>query len=244
LRGLLDRVVGLGLVVDELAVAVVRVHRHQHGAFRVCHALSACVPAEAAEYLGVDHPESSASQHRDRQLGHHRQVEGDPVARIGPDDILQQRRELVHSPVKVAVSDLLDVGALWLGDPDQSVLLAAGVQVPVDAVHACVQAPADPPLEERRLAGVKHRVPPAIPGQHLRILDEALGKMLRAEPLEDRFVVGVGLTAETCRGWDVLLLTPVDGDFGLRVLALLSAALACHVCHRTLLTSGQPNTPG
>ena len=95
-------------------------------------------------------------------------------------------------------------------------LLAARLQVPVDAVHARVQAPADPPLPERRIARVEHRVPLAVPRQHLRVLREALREMLLAEPLEDRRVVRVRLRDERRRRRVVLLLTPMNRDLRLR----------------------------
>ena len=74
------RLVGLGLVVDQLAVAVVAVHRHQDVARRVGDAVPAGGAAEPAEHLGVDDTQPGAGEHRDGQLGDHRQVEGHPVA--------------------------------------------------------------------------------------------------------------------------------------------------------------------
>jgi len=66
LAGGLDCLVGLDLVVDELAVAVVRVHGDEDRALRVRHALAAGGAGEAAEDLGVDHAETGAGEHRDR----------------------------------------------------------------------------------------------------------------------------------------------------------------------------------
>ena len=75
-----DRLVGLGLVVDQLAVAVVAVHRDQDAAAGVGDTSTARGAAESAEHLGVNDAETGAGQHGHRQLRHHRQVEGHPVA--------------------------------------------------------------------------------------------------------------------------------------------------------------------
>src|SRR5215216_4367218 len=54
LPGRLHRLVGVGLVVDELAVAVVAVHRHEDLALRVLEPAPARRTAEPAEHLGMD----------------------------------------------------------------------------------------------------------------------------------------------------------------------------------------------
>src|SRR5262249_37508893 len=64
-----DRLVGLDLVVHEVAAAVVPVHGDQDPAARVGDPGPAGVAAEPAEHLGVDDPEPGAGQHGDRQLG-------------------------------------------------------------------------------------------------------------------------------------------------------------------------------
>ena len=142
-------------------------------------------------------------------------MERHPVAGLHPAEVPQQRRELVHAPVQVLVGDLLRRLGLGLGHPDQRVLPAARLQVTVDAVHARVQTPADPPLPERRFARVQDRVPLAIPREHLRVLDEAVRVVLLAEALEDRRIVRVRLLDELRRGRVVLLLTPVNRDLRL-----------------------------
>ena len=211
-----DRLVGLGLVVDELAVARVRVHRHQDPALRVGHPMTTRRAREPAEHLGVDHTHASARQHRDRQLRHHRQMERHPVTGLHAGEITQQRRELVHPSVELLVGDLLRLLVLALRHPDQRVLVTTRWQVPIDAVHARVQMPADPPLPERRVARVQNRVPLAIPRQHLRVLDEAVRVMLLAEALKDRRVRRVRLRDERWRRRVVLLLAPMNRDLRLR----------------------------
>ena len=99
------RLVGLDLVVDQLAAAVVAVHRHQHAAARVGDPVAAGVAAEPAEHLGVDHPEPGAGEHRHGQFGDHRQVEGNPVTGPEAAEVAQQRGEFVHPAVQLLIGD-------------------------------------------------------------------------------------------------------------------------------------------
>src|SRR6266498_1500667 len=128
------RLVGLELVVDQFAVAVVAVHRHQDAALRVGDPLPARRTAEPTEYLRVDDAQASAGEHGDRQLGHHREVEGHAVAGLYPGEALQERGELVDTRVELLIGDRLGVLALRLGHPDERRLVAAGRKVTVDAI--------------------------------------------------------------------------------------------------------------
>src|SRR5665811_859547 len=67
-----QRLVGLGLVVDQFAVAVVAVHRHQGVTLGVGDPLAARCTAESPEHLVVDDAETGAGEHRDGQLCNHR----------------------------------------------------------------------------------------------------------------------------------------------------------------------------
>ncbi len=235
-RGL-DRLISLGLVVEQLAVSEVAVHRDQDLAVRIGNPVTTRGAGEPAEHLAVDHAHPRAREHRHRQLRHHRQVERHPVPGLHPGEITQQRRELIHAPLKPRVGDLLRLLVLGLRHPDQRVLAPTRFQVAVDAVHAGVQAPADPPLPERRIAGVQDRVPPAVPLEHLRVLDEAVRVALLLEPLQDRRVVRVRLLDEILGRRVVLLLAPVNRDLRLRHsrLGRLSA-------RRCLLVHSHPQT--
>src|SRR5579884_2462954 len=95
----------------------------------------------------------------------------------------------------------------------------------INTVRRRVQPAAHEPLEERRIAGVDDLVPLLVPRQQVRVLDEAVGEMLRTEPLENRLVVGVRVSPELLRRLDVLLLTPVDRDLVLRVFLSLGGRL-------------------
>jgi hypothetical protein len=120
-----DRLVGLDLVVEQLAVAVVAVHCHQDPALRVRDPVPASDAREPTEHLGVDHAHARARQHRDGQLGHHRQMERDPVAGLDASEVLQQGRELVDPPMELLIADLLRLGVVGLGHPDQRALVSA-----------------------------------------------------------------------------------------------------------------------
>src|SRR6266511_1948317 len=98
-------------------------------------------------------------------------------------------------------------------------------KVPVDAVVTGVQPAADEPLPERWVAGVQGGVPVGVPGEEVRVLLEALGKALLAEPFEDRRVGRVRLGDELPRRVVVLLLTPVNRDLSRGDLRFL---LFCH----------------
>ena len=72
----------VGLVVDQFAVAIVAVHGDQNAAAGIGGAHAASLAAEAAKHNRVDHAQAGASQHGDRQLGNHRHVNGDAIARL------------------------------------------------------------------------------------------------------------------------------------------------------------------
>src|SRR6266852_6918268 len=93
----LDRLIGLNLVVEQLAVAVIAVHGDQDFAGRVCDATAARCAAEPAEHLGVDDTEARTSQHRYRQLRDHWQMERHPVSGLQRAEIPEQRRKLVDA---------------------------------------------------------------------------------------------------------------------------------------------------
>ncbi len=215
-RGLGHRLVGLHLVVGDRSGSVIAVHGYEHPAAGVRDARAAGVAGESAEYLGVNDAEARAGQHRDRQLGHHRHVQGDPVASLQPGEILQQGRELVDPAQQLAVADGDCLVVLKLGHPDNRGLVRVGLRVPVDAVIASVQLAAAEPLPERRVAGVEHRVPALVPGQQVGIFGKAVRELVLGEPVKDRWIVRVSLLNERLRRRVILLLAPVHSDLGFR----------------------------
>ena len=106
--------------------------------------------------------EPRAREHRDGQLGDHPQVDRDrrPLAHT---ELLERVREAHDAALEVGVGDRLRVAGLALpvvGDA----LAEPGLDVPVDAVEAGVQLPADVPLRVRRLP-LAERLPGLEPGQ-------------------------------------------------------------------------------
>ena len=82
--GRFHRLVGFGLVVDQLSIAVVAIYRHQDTTSRVGNPVSARHPAESTKNLGMDDAKARTGEHGNRQLRDHRQVEGDTVASLDP----------------------------------------------------------------------------------------------------------------------------------------------------------------
>ncbi len=221
-----QRLVGLHLVIDEVAAAVVAVHRDQHPAARVGDPGAARVAAEAAEDLRVDDAEPGTGEHRHRQLGNHRHVQRHPVTGLEPGEVPQQRRELIHPVIEIAVGDGDRLGRLRLRNPDQGRLVAMGGHVPVHAVVGGVQPAPGKPLPVRRVTRVQDRVPFLVPAQQVRVLGEALRETFLGKPVEDGRIGRVGLGDERLRRIDVLLLAPVHGNLGLGDLRVLTF---CHL---------------
>jgi hypothetical protein len=95
LAGCRQRLVGLDLMVRQLAATVVAVHGDQDAAAGVGDPVPAGGAAEPAEHLRVNDAQPGAGQHGDSQLGHHRHMQRHPVADLQPQRVAQHRRELV-----------------------------------------------------------------------------------------------------------------------------------------------------
>src|SRR5258706_15119858 len=79
---LLDGLIGLDLVIDELAAAVVAVHRDQHAAARVRDPGAAGIAAEAAKDLGMNDSQPGTGQHGARKLRNHRHAPRHPLTAL------------------------------------------------------------------------------------------------------------------------------------------------------------------
>src|SRR5258708_34368076 len=88
--GHLHRLVSLGLVVDQLSIAVVAVNGHQDATLRVSNPASARCPAESTKNLGMDDAKSRTGKHGTGQLRAHWYVEGDAVAGLGPAETAEK----------------------------------------------------------------------------------------------------------------------------------------------------------
>ena len=98
-------------------------------------------------------PMPRAGEHRDRQLGDHRHVDGDPVA-LAHAERAEGVGEAADLVQQLGVGDRAGVARLAL--PVVGDLVAqAGGDVAVEAVDADVQLPADEPLRVGQLPGVE-----------------------------------------------------------------------------------------
>ena len=131
---------------------------------------------EPAEDDRVGRPDPGAGEHRDRQLGDHRHVDRDPVARLDAE-LLERVGGLRHLALEVAEGQR--PGVARLADPVVGDLVAEpALDVPVDAVVGDVELPAGEPLGERQ-------VPLERLGERGRPVDP-LARPLRPERLEIR----------------------------------------------------------
>src|ERR1700686_3768112 len=190
------RLVGLGFVVDELAVAVVPIHGHEDAALAVGHAAATGRAAEPAEHLVVDHPEAGAGEHRNRKIRNHRHMKGDAVADVHSAKPAQECSKLIDPFVELLIGDRLGFLAFGLGDPDERRLVASLRKMAINAVDARVEPATDEPLPERRIAGVQRGVPVLVPREQVRVLLEALGEVLLAEAFADAGVACIRLSDE------------------------------------------------
>src|SRR5260370_16722932 len=85
--GHLHRLVSLGLVVDQLSIAVVAVYGHQDATLRVGNPASTRRPAEATKNLRMDDAKPRTGQHGNGQLRAHSQGQTHPVSSPAPPAI-------------------------------------------------------------------------------------------------------------------------------------------------------------
>ncbi len=147
--------------------------------------------AEAAEDDGEGRPDPGAGEHRHRKLRDHAHVDPDVGAFLDPQ-LLQAVGKPDHLALEFAEGDLAAI-VIWLAFPEiGNLVLVAMLHMPVDAVVANVELPADIPLCVRRLPLVQ-LLPGLEPGDAFRLL----GPELVETPLVD-VRLRVGLPAELC----------------------------------------------
>ena len=120
-RALREGLVGVGLLRDRLAAAHRLVLGDDERGLAVLDAVAQRLRGEAAEDDAVDRADAGAGEHRDRQLGDHRQVDRDPVALL--DAVLAQH---VGEAADLRVQLLVGVGlvAAVVALPDDRGLVA------------------------------------------------------------------------------------------------------------------------
>ena len=112
---------------------------------------------EAAEHHRVHRADPRAGQHRDRCLGNHRQVDGDPVA-LGHPEATQGTAGEPGNLIQQRGVGVCPLGTGHRAVVDQRGRLAPAVtHVPVQRVEAGVEDPVGEPAVKRGVRGVKHR---------------------------------------------------------------------------------------
>ena len=118
------------------------------------HALGDRLGAEAAEHDVVHRADARAGEHRDGDLGDHRQVDPDDVPALHPL-VLQRVGEALHVAQQIGVADVPGL-ALLAVPVERHAVAVAGFHVAIQAVVGDVQLPALEPLVEGRVGVVEH----------------------------------------------------------------------------------------
>ena len=122
-RGLGQRLVDVGLQRDHLAAPVAAVGGDAQLGLAVVDAVAQRLGREAAEHHGVGRADARAGQHGDGRLGHHRHVDGHPVAALRRPACCRALGEPADLGVQLAVGEHPLVARLAL--PDDGRLVAA-----------------------------------------------------------------------------------------------------------------------
>ena len=104
---------------------------------------------EPAEHDVVRRADPRAREHRDDDLGDHRQVDPDDVA-LADAERLERVGEPLHVAMQLGVGDRALL-ALLAGPVKRDAIAVAGLDVPVEAVVGHVQLAVVEPLVERRV---------------------------------------------------------------------------------------------
>ena len=132
-----DRGVDIGLQRHLLAAAQALVGGDDDLGLAVGDALGEAVGREAGEHHRMDRADPRAGQHRVGRFRDHRQIDGDAVALLdvpGAQDV----GHLADFVVQLAVGDVLGLRGI-VALPDDRGLVAALVEMPVDAVPGDVE---------------------------------------------------------------------------------------------------------
>ncbi len=111
---------------------------------------------EAAEDHGVHGADARAGEHRDRELGNERQVDGDAIAAADAER-LQDVRELADFAMQVVVGQGAPIAGLAFPH-DRRLVAASGAEMAIETVDRRVDRPADEPLRVWRIP-VEHLGP-------------------------------------------------------------------------------------
>jgi len=151
-----------------LALTACAVDGDQHQRVRELHPLAHGLGREAAEDDVVRRADPCAGEHRDNDLGDHRQVDPDDVA-LGDAEVLQRVGEPLDVGQQAGVGQRPRVAVLAV-PVERDPLPAAGGDVAVQAGVRDVQLAACEPFVERRVRVVQDCVPRREPVELPRLL--------------------------------------------------------------------------
>ena len=162
IRALSQGLVGVGLERRGAAATHGLVCGDDHPAVGIQDAVFERFRGEAAEHNRVNGANAGAGQHSHGRLGDHRHVDGDAIA-LAHAPGLEDIGAAAYLPVQFPVGDLPVYGRI-IAFPDNGDLIAAGWQVPVQAVVSNVQLRAAEPVDVHLVViPVLHLVPLARP---------------------------------------------------------------------------------
>ena len=161
----------------------------------------------------MGNPDAGAGEHCDRELEHHRHVDGDSVA-LFQAQALEHVGELLHFGEQFGVGHRDRVAGLTL-PVERNLVAFAGLDVSVETVVRKVELATDEPFRERQLP-LEHRVEILVPREQLTGLAGPEGLIVGLGLIPHRAVVGVRLRHERCgrRKPSVLALVNLDRTFG------------------------------
>ena len=135
-----------------------------------------------------------------------------PVSSLQTCEVTQDGGELVNPDIKLLIGNMLDTLTLRLWNEVDRCLVLIVLEMSIDAIIRGIEFTTDKPFPKRRIACIQCLLPILIPVQHVRILFEALWKVLHAEPFINGFIRHVCLGNELRRRIVIALLLPVDRD--------------------------------
>jgi hypothetical protein len=209
------RGVDAGLDGRGLALAPPAVDGDQRPGARDLHALLDRLGREPAEHDVVRRADPRAREHRDDDLGDHRQIDPDYVS-LADAQLLERIREPLHVAVQVGIGDRALLAVL-ARPVKRDAVAAAGLDVPVQAVVGHVEPAVGEPLVERRVRVVEHGRERLVPLQGSRLLGPE-GVRVALGPCVDRGVVGA-LAGDEVRGRREALLAQELFEPTLQMLA-------------------------
>ena len=195
-------------------------------ASRHLHPLLDRLGREPAEDDVVRRADPRAREHRDDDLGNHRQVDADHVSLANPE-VLERVREPLHVAVQLGVGDRALL-ALLAGPVERDAVAAPGLDVTVQAVVGDVQLAVGEPLVERRVGVVEHGRERLVPVQGARLLGPERVRVELSPCVQRRIVdTRAGDEAAPAARSGPGAIAPQADARGLRLRRVLARRLAC-----------------